>query len=102
MGLIISSAPVSAQSNRSVIVDPHVHYQTVEGWGTSLAWWADKIGWPDSDRNELAAELFSSSGLNLNIVRYNIGGGENPDYSHANARPCRWARDCKEQMPSMV
>jgi len=83
----ISSAPVSAQSaDRTIIVDPAVHYQTVEGWGTSLAWWADKIGWSDADRNKLADEIFAASGLHLNIMRYNIGGGENPDYNYLQPR----------------
>ena len=34
----------SRMASDVVHVDPRVRYQTVEGWGTSLAWWANVIG----------------------------------------------------------
>ncbi|MEC0184584.1 glycoside hydrolase [Paenibacillus peoriae] len=57
-------------------------YDHFEGWGTSLAWWANELGgWQDQAK---AAEVMDlvfdpEKGLGLNIVRYNIGGGENSD-----------------------
>ena len=56
--------------------------QVFEGWGTSLAWWANVVGgFPDSVRNTYMTQFFDPvNGLGLNIVRYNIGGGENPAY----------------------
>lgn len=53
-----------------------------EGWGTSLAWWARVAGaFPDDVQTDLLGKLFGSpDGLKLNIVRYNIGGGENPKH----------------------
>ena len=53
-------------------------YGEFEGWGTSLCWWANRVGYS----NELtvkAAEAFfdKEKGLGLNIGRYNIGGGDN-------------------------
>lgn len=45
------------------------------GWGTSLCWWANVIG-SYSNRNDYVNIAFSQ--LKLNIVRYNVGGGENP------------------------
>jgi len=70
------------QAAASVTVDPTVQYQTLEGWGTSLAWFAHVMGGaPDETRSTLADLLFDpNTGLGLNIVRYNIGGGENPKY----------------------
>lgn len=56
-------------------------YQTFEGFGTSTCWWAQTIEDPVL-REEIAKALFSDTqGLGLDIVRYNIGGGEadNPD-----------------------
>ncbi len=53
-----------------------------QGWGTSLCWWANRIGYSPA-LTEKSAELFySDKGLNLNIMRYNIGGGDNPTHKH--------------------
>lgn len=48
-----------------------------EGWGTSFCWWPNRIGYLD-ELSEQAAKLFfdPKEGLGLNIIRYNIGGGE--------------------------
>jgi len=63
-----------------VIVDPTIRYGTWQGWGTSLAWWAKVVGaFPEPARSDYMDKIFSPShGLGLNVVRYNIGGGENP------------------------
>jgi len=47
-----------------------------EGWGTSLCWWAHVLG--GATNREAYADLAFNK-LQLNIVRYNIGGGENPN-----------------------
>lgn len=53
-----------------------------EGWGTSLCWWAHRLGY-DNSLSQSAADLFySQKGLGLNIMRYNIGGGDNPTHNH--------------------
>jgi len=57
-------------------VDPSVSVVTnFEGWGTSLCWWGNVVG-GYSNRETYADLAFSQ--LKLNIVRYNIGGGDNP------------------------
>ncbi|MEK8226938.1 glycoside hydrolase [Oerskovia sp. M15] len=51
-----------------------------EGWGTSLVWFANATGdYPDEIRDRLADMVFGDEGLNLNIARYNVGGGHAPD-----------------------
>jgi hypothetical protein len=72
--LLASLAP--ARADYTALVDPNVVVVTnFEGWGTSLCWWANVIGgYPN---RETYADLAFSQ-LKLNIVRYNIGGGENP------------------------
>ncbi|MET0726538.1 MAG: glycoside hydrolase, partial [Leifsonia sp.] len=51
-----------------------------DGWGTSLVWFANATGgYPDSVRQELFDKVFGEDGLNLNIARYNIGGGNATD-----------------------
>ena len=66
----------------AAIVDPSIQYQTWEGWGTSLAWWAKVAGgYAEPARSDYIEKAFDPvKGLGLNIVRYNIGGGENPAY----------------------
>jgi len=71
---------VFAQAETTVVVDPSARYQTFEGWGVSLAWWAKVVGgFPDSYRNDYMEKIFDPvKGLGFTIVRYNIGGDENP------------------------
>ncbi|CAI7780805.1 unnamed protein product [Closterium sp. NIES-53] len=53
-----------------------------KGWGTSLAWLGNYIGgFPRAAMDPLLDLMFLPSGLNLNIVRFNIGGGSLPQYS---------------------
>lgn len=54
-----------------------------EGFGTSFCWWANRIGYSDV-LSEKAAEVFydKEKGLGLNIIRFNIGGGDNPSHTH--------------------
>ncbi len=71
--LVIQPAPLpqytAAVNPNQALVDNFV------GWGTSLCWWANVCGgYPN--RNAYASLAFTT--LGLNIVRYNIGGGENP------------------------
>ena len=60
--------------------------QKFDGWGAGLSWWAKASG--QTEYAELYAELFFTDktvnvlgrdlpGLNINIARYNIGGGAN-------------------------
>lgn len=53
-----------------------------EGWGTSLCWWAHRLGWDDGLSQKAADLFYSKKGLGLNIMRYNIGGGDNPAHNH--------------------
>jgi O-glycosyl hydrolase len=72
------SLALPASANYSAVVDPAIQYQTVEGWGTSLAWWANVTG-GFANKDDYADKIFGSSGLQLNVVRYNIGGGDPND-----------------------
>ena len=50
------------------------------GWGTSLVWFANATGgYPEELREELYQKVFGKDGLNLNIARYNVGGGSASD-----------------------
>lgn len=87
-----------------ITVDPQIQYQTLEGWGTSLCWWGNVIGSAGErdtngndrpDREEIAELAFSPDYLNLNIVRYNVGGGDKPDSSikRVEGRVPGWSKD---------
>ena len=78
---------VSAAS--SYTVDLSKVYQDFDGWGLSLSWWATEIGdWTRKGssgmekREEIAEALYGKTGLDLNIARYNIGGGDDPTHTH--------------------
>nr|WP_286259898.1 RICIN domain-containing protein [Streptomyces graminofaciens] len=72
-----SAAPNSAVTVR---IDPSYQQQEFEGWGTSLVWFANATGgYPEPIRRKLVDMLFGEDGLDLNIARYNIGGGNAPD-----------------------
>ncbi|WP_423509508.1 glycoside hydrolase [Streptomyces xinghaiensis] len=72
-------APGTAHADATVRVEPGTDYGAWEGWGTSLAWWANVFG----DRDDFADAFFTLGdvpydgrtlpGLGLNIARYNLG-----------------------------
>lgn len=53
-----------------------------EGWGTSLCWWAHRLGASEKLTDDAARLFFSKEGLGLNVMRYNIGGGDDPTHNH--------------------
>ena len=66
----------AAAASSEITIDPRtVLVEHFDGWGTSLCWWANLAG-GYTNREEYADLAFKQ--LGLNIVRYNIGGGENP------------------------
>ncbi|MFE2733985.1 glycoside hydrolase [Streptomyces sp. NPDC059349] len=70
----------TATASVTVQLDPSYKQDKFEGWGTSLAWFANATGdYPKEIREKLADLLFGDDGLALNIARYNIGGGNAPD-----------------------
>jgi len=72
-----------ANSETIVMVDPVTRHQRIEGWGASLAWWASVVGgWPDQQVDEICDWITATDGLNMNIFRFNIGGGDAPGHDH--------------------
>jgi O-glycosyl hydrolase len=81
---LVATAAVTgvAAAAESVTIrpDPTYRQQPFEGWGASLAWMAEATGgYSDPVRTKLADLVFGPDGLNLNIARFNIGGGNAPD-----------------------
>jgi autotransporter-associated beta strand protein len=71
----LAGEPLAAQTINTTVDPTTVLVTNYQGWGTSLCWWANVCG-GYANRNTYASLAFTT--LKLNIVRYNIGGGENP------------------------
>ncbi len=78
--------PEDVNIKRTVTVSPLnrsvMNGGVFEGWGTSLCWWANRVGYSDKLAQLTADLFFSEEGLGLNIMRYNIGGGDDPKHTH--------------------
>lgn len=75
------SGLIKCETNQYLDVVDITEYQTFRSFGTSTCWWAQTIDDEELAR-DIAKALFSDEeGLGLDVVRYNIGGGEadNPD-----------------------
>lgn len=58
-------------------------YQKICGFGASACWWSQNIA-DEKTREAIAKLLYSEEGLGLNIYRYNVGGGVNPEHNRVN------------------
>ncbi len=64
----------------TITPNPASRSEAFEGWGTSLVWFANATaGYSPELREELYQKVFGENGLNLNIARYNVGGGNASD-----------------------
>jgi galactan endo-1,6-beta-galactosidase len=76
-GAVLAGGP--AHADATIPIGPGADYGAWQGWGTSLAWWANVFG----DRDDFADLFFTTRsvsyngatlpGLGLNIARYNLG-----------------------------
>lgn len=73
---------IALQAQTTISINPNKEHQEVEGWGASMVWWAHMVGqWEDEEKiDEIVDLLTSSEHLNMNIFRYNIGGGDHPSH----------------------
>ncbi|MCE5204488.1 MAG: glycoside hydrolase [Porphyromonadaceae bacterium] len=81
--LIIGQQQKAATSDDAIKVDINLNnkMQAIEGWGSSLCWWAGQIGsWEESKADSIVDLITSPDKLNMNIFRYNIGGGDDPSH----------------------
>lgn len=78
--------PEGDQIDKTIYILPSNRSETnggrFEGWGTSLCWWANRIGYSDALAEQAAELFFGEDGLHMNIMRYNIGGGDDPTHRH--------------------
>lgn len=73
--------PVEEEITTQININPSQTYQTIEGWGSSLCWWAAQVGnWDEAKVDSIVDLVTSPDKLNMNIFRYNIGGGDDPSH----------------------
>ena len=108
---LFMSLPLMAQRNRipeesgknvsrEVTIDTSDRLQTIEGWGVSLCWWAHMCGkWEESKIDSLVDWLVSPDGLNYNIFRYNIGGGDDPQNRNCDLHHMARGKGIRAEMP---
>lgn len=86
--MMLQTGTALARSDRDITVtlDPSnaskFNDGKFEGWGTSLCWWANRVGYDETLTNKAAKLFYSDDGLSLDIARYNVGGGDNPSHNH--------------------
>ncbi|WP_217181078.1 glycoside hydrolase [Streptomyces sp. AC495_CC817] len=95
------SEPAAAASELTLTPNPAYAGAPFRGWGTSLVWMANATGdYPPALRDALIDKVFGDDGLNLNIARYNIGGGnatDVPDYLRpGGAVPGWWSAEPRD------
>ncbi len=80
LALPTAAAPAAAADGVRITPNPAYSGEAYEGWGTSLVWFANATGnYPEALREDLYQKVFGEEGLDLNIARYNIGGGNASD-----------------------
>lgn len=86
-GIFAVPCDVSAEDSEIVKIDPDnaspINDGIFEGWGTSLCWYGNRIGGSEKTTAEAAKYMYNAdTGLGLNIIRYNVGGGDDPSHDH--------------------
>ncbi len=74
-----------------------------EGWGTSLCWWANRIGYDETLTSKAAEAFYGDTGLDMNIGRYNVGGGDlvgDPKVMEVNPNAQMYDLETEGRMPT--
>lgn len=76
-GLSFSGYIIALSQNEiQILINTEKEYQVINGFGASSAWTFQEIGkLSEKDQDDIIDKLYSKSGLDLNIYRFNIGAG---------------------------
>ena len=87
--MYLGNTSVTMAATQTVTITPSQQYQTIQGWGSSMAWWANIIGgWSSSQKTALADALFNpTTGIGLNVLRYNFGADGPGNTCHNQMQP---------------
>lgn len=85
-GMVFPTAHAAETADTVIRLDPSdaspFNNGEFQGWGTSLCWWANRVGYSEKMTQQAADLFFSEDGLGLDIARYNLGGGDDPTHDH--------------------
>lgn len=75
--ICLGTYSIAAYSNLRITVDLADEKQTIEGFGASAAWTFQRMGATATEevKDQAMEMLYGESGLELNTIRFNIGGG---------------------------
>ena len=81
---ILLSENASSLTRTQISIDPEIQHQVIEGWGGSLCWWANIMGGYSDSKIKSICDWITDpvNGLNMNLFRFNIGGGDDPTHDH--------------------
>ncbi len=81
---ILLSDTGTSLSRTDITIDPALKSQVLEGWGASLCWWANIMGGFSDAKVKTICDWITDpvNGMNMNIFRFNIGGGDDPSHNH--------------------
>ncbi|WP_321437593.1 glycoside hydrolase [uncultured Bacteroides sp.] len=81
--IILSDNPASL-SRTTVSINPAITNQAIDGWGGSICWWGNIMGGYSDTKIKTLCDWITDpvNGLNMNIFRFNIGGGDDPSHNH--------------------
>ncbi|MDO4195993.1 MAG: glycoside hydrolase, partial [Prevotellaceae bacterium] len=103
MAVMLCAFALGGKAQTAVTINPSNRLQTVEGWGVSLCWWAAQAGqWDDAKINEIADWLVSPDGLNYNVFRYNIPGGDDPSNAHCDKHHMQNGKGLRAEMKGFL
>ncbi|MEN0019291.1 MAG: glycoside hydrolase [Planctomycetota bacterium] len=80
LALLASPAVAGQPAPVTITIDHDEQFQTWEGFGYSGAWWSHHVGgWDEEVLEEILDLLYTDAGADLDIYRYNPGGGHNDE-----------------------
>jgi hypothetical protein len=81
---IVLSDVGTSLSRTDITIDPTLKSQIIEGWGASLCWWANIMGGFSDAKIKTICDWITDpvNGMNMNVFRFNIGGGDDPSHNH--------------------
>lgn len=88
-----AEADAAEKTSVNLVLEPDSHsvfndtdgdgWGEFQGFGTSLCWWANRVGYDETLTKQAAKYFYSlEDGLGMTIGRYNIGGGDDPEHDH--------------------
>ena len=77
--LIADAIKSTSTTDMQTTIDTATTHQTIDGFGTSSAWWSQSVGGWENIQDIIDLLYSNDKGIGLNIYRYNVGSGSKSD-----------------------